>query len=302
MRQTGTALGGLGHPGLGKSAFHGYFTVISHTDLPLIPTPDWLVQDISVSAPGLAYGEPAPHLSSVVCRAQSLVRGPVTLRHPPGRHRPLSSGWVTSSSSTIMSQALRTRAHLPAEGPCQNPGLCRAFPQAVPPQQLCALRQLPPATLTCLWAPPTSLAPGASSRADPHPALQDRPLPSSLCPPCAHPAMAVPSPGVQPLADHDLSSLERATMQTPKKGLMTPSCGLAPLGPRLNLWGSPGVQASCLRFYLTVLRACKSTQTAHVRVSVPSPPWMEMSKQRLEVTTDSNESTVPVTTEEAQAS
>lgn len=29
---------------------------------------------------------------------------------------------------------------------------------------------------------------------------------------------------------------------------------------------------------------------------------MEMSKQRLEVTTDSNESTVPVTTEEAQAS
>ena len=60
------ALGGLGtlgslrHPGLGKSAFHGYFTVICHTNLPLIPTPDWLAQDISVSAPGLAYGEPAP--------------------------------------------------------------------------------------------------------------------------------------------------------------------------------------------------------------------------------------------------
>ena len=135
------ALGGLGHPwqwegcptGLGKSAFHGYFTVISHTNLPLIPTPDWLVQDISVSAPGLAYGEPAPRLSSVVCRAQSLVWGPVTLRRPPGRHRPLSSGWVTSSSSTIMSQALRTRAHPPAQGAMPDPRCLWALPTDSPP-------------------------------------------------------------------------------------------------------------------------------------------------------------------------
>lgn len=185
--------------------------------------------------PGL-WGASTP---SLLCSLQGPVFGHGSC-HPP------ASSWqtqaslirVTSSSSTIMSQALRTRAHLPAEGPCQTPGLCRAFPQAVPPQQLCALRQLPPATLTCLWAPPTSLVPGASSLADPHPALQDRSLPSSLCPPRAHPAVTVPSPGVQPLAEHNLSSPERATMQTPKKGLMTPSCGLAPLGPRLNLWGS----------------------------------------------------------------
>ena len=95
VRRTGMAwavfdtLGGIGHLGLEKSAFHGYFTETLHTALPLIPMPNWLVQDISVSALGLAYGEPAPRLSSVVFRAQSLVWGPVTLWRPPGRHRPL---------------------------------------------------------------------------------------------------------------------------------------------------------------------------------------------------------------------
>lgn len=128
---------------------------------------------------------------------------------------------------------LRTSAHPPTQGPCQTPVFAGPAHRESPP------RQLPPATITCLWALATSLVPGASSLADTHPALQDRPLPSGLCPPHARPAVTVPSPGVQPPVVHNLSSPERATMQTPEKGLMTPSCRPAPLGPQLDRWGVP---------------------------------------------------------------
>lgn len=151
---------------------------------------------------------------------------------------------------------LRTSTHPPTQGPCQTPGLCSPCPQGDPP------RELPPATLTCLWAPATSLVPGASSLADPHPALQDRPLPSGLRPPHARPAVIVPSPGVQSPVAHNLSSPERATMQTPEKGLMTPSCRPAPLSPRLDLWGVPWGPG----LVLTVLPDC----TAHLQVPTDS--------------------------------
>ena len=116
VRRTGMALGGLGtlgslrHPGLGKSAFHGYFTVICHTNLPLIPTPDWLAQDISVSAPGLAYGEPAP-LSPLWFAGPSLWSGaqayaPGNIVSVPPRFTPWHSSAsyqpVTSSRQPVL--------------------------------------------------------------------------------------------------------------------------------------------------------------------------------------------------------
>lgn len=187
-----------------------------------------------MSALGLAYGEPAPHLSSVVFRAQSLVRGPVTLWHPPGRHRPLSSGWVTCFSSTVMSQALEDQRSPAHPGAMPDPRSLQSLTTGSPPQDSCPL---PPSPASGHPLRPWYL--GHPAWQTPPPALQDRPLPSGLRPPWACPAVTVPSLGVQPLVEHNLSSPERATMQTPKKGLMTPSCRPAPLGPRLDRWGGP---------------------------------------------------------------
>lgn len=162
--------------------------------------PDWLVQDISVSALGLAYGEPAPRVSSVVFRAQSLVWDPVTLWRPPGRHRPLSSGWVTSSSSIIMSQALEDQ-HSPAyPGAMPDPRSLQPLPTGRPPKRAAPCHpHLPLGTRYVLgtWGiqpgrPPPSPAGQASAQRSPSPTCSsccDRAEPWGPVPSCAQPVL-----------------------------------------------------------------------------------------------------------------
>ena len=131
---------------------------------------------------------------SLLCGLQGPVFG-LGSCHPP------ASSWQTQASLIGVGHLLLQHHHVPGPedqsspvhpGAMPDPWSLQALPTDSPSSATFCPKTAAPATLTCLWAPTTSLVPGASSLADPNPALQDRPLSSSLCPPRAHPAVTEP--------------------------------------------------------------------------------------------------------------